>query len=259
MTNNDSPNNRLRKAVKGKVYQLINGKQPLSFYLQNKDKPQKRLLYYDEKKGYERALRYARNHASPFVDDQKGEVIVENIFFVKGNLNVPDYNKSLQRFLDIHPDNGRVFEEVNPNAEAEAIISYEEMEIEARSEALRISRNDDQLLKVARVLFPGQHVGLDNVNLVKAALLNAAKDDPKNFMRTINNPLLADKADVNQYFRLKFLMTKNQDREIFWNLKESKKRLMVVPEGITKEDALASFLSSKEGSEAKAILKSMLD
>ena len=43
-------------------------------------------------------------------------------------LNVPETNPVLQKFLELHPGNGQVFEEVNTEKDAQAeldIINYE--------------------------------------------------------------------------------------------------------------------------------------
>ena len=47
------------------------------------------LLWFDEEKGEQRALRYARNQQSPFEDEQDGNAILEPIVFEDGFLTVP--------------------------------------------------------------------------------------------------------------------------------------------------------------------------
>ena len=47
------------------------------------------LLWFDEEKGENRALRYARNQKSPFEDEQDGNAIVEPVIFEDGFLRVP--------------------------------------------------------------------------------------------------------------------------------------------------------------------------
>ncbi len=42
------------------------------------------LLWFDEEKGEQRALRYARNQQSPFEDEQDGNAILEPIVFEDG-------------------------------------------------------------------------------------------------------------------------------------------------------------------------------
>ena len=58
------------------------------------------------------------NQNSPFQDEQDDTAILEPIVFENGFLSVPKTNQVLQKFLDLHPGNGRIFVEINKEAEA---------------------------------------------------------------------------------------------------------------------------------------------
>ena len=96
-----------------KTYRLKRDVAPLSFMIPGRGTNRKPLLYWDEQRGENRALRYARNQKSPFEDEQDGNAIVEPIIFVDGMLRVPRTNPVLQKFLDCHPMFGIKYEEVN--------------------------------------------------------------------------------------------------------------------------------------------------
>ena len=60
--------------IKDRVYFLTGKKSPLTLTIPSKHTRKHSLLYFDEKTGKQRELRYATNQDSPLVDEQKGEV-----------------------------------------------------------------------------------------------------------------------------------------------------------------------------------------
>ena len=101
-----------------KTYRLLREVAPLSFMLASHHNKRTPLLYFDEEKGINRPLRYARNQKSPFEDEQDGNAIMEPIVFEDGFLRVERGNQVLQKFLYYHPHNGSIFEELNPAKDA---------------------------------------------------------------------------------------------------------------------------------------------
>ena len=97
----------MKLEIKDRVYKLTRNKAPLSCIIPSRHSQRSPLLYFDEDKGYNRALRYARNQKSCFEDEQDGSAIVEPIIFEEGMLRVPKNNPVLQAFLHYHPLNGR--------------------------------------------------------------------------------------------------------------------------------------------------------
>ena len=68
----------------------------------------------------QRELRYATNQASPFVDEQKGEVTMGHIVFEDGVLNVPKEKQNLQKLLSLyHPRKGTTYSEFEAQVVAE--------------------------------------------------------------------------------------------------------------------------------------------
>jgi len=57
-----------------KVYKLLSGN-PLSYSLASRNHPRFPLMWYDEDKQQNRALRYAINQKSPFEDEQDGNAL----------------------------------------------------------------------------------------------------------------------------------------------------------------------------------------
>ena len=91
--------------LKERVYLLNSDKTPVTFFIQSRSNKRKQLLFFDEEKGINRALRYSKNQRSVFEDEQDGTAILEPIIFEDGKLSVAKNNPILQQFLDYHPDN----------------------------------------------------------------------------------------------------------------------------------------------------------
>ena len=79
-----------------KTYRLTRDAAPLTFMLPVRNSRRSPLLWFDETKGTNRALRYGANQKSPFEDEQDGNVIIEPIVFEDGFLTVPRTNQVLQ-------------------------------------------------------------------------------------------------------------------------------------------------------------------
>ena len=113
------PKAQVKEDVKNKIYILKNNWRPLTYTLSNRHKPELPLQYFDEKNKTLKSLRYATNQESVFISEQTGEATLGSVVFEKGVLVVPHTNPTLQMFLDLHPKNGLLFEEFNPEKEAE--------------------------------------------------------------------------------------------------------------------------------------------
>ena len=139
------------KTFKSKSYRLTRENAPLSLILASRHTQRYPLLYFDEATGVNKPLRYARNQKSPFQDEQDETAILEPIIFEDGFLTVDKTNQVLQRFLDLHPGNGRTFVEINKAKEAEQIVQSFNLEVDALIEARQLE--PDQVENVSRVLF----------------------------------------------------------------------------------------------------------
>ena len=134
-----------------KTYKLTRGAAPLSYMLPTRNSKSFPLLYFDEDKGQNRALRYARNQNSPFEDEQDGNAIVEPVIFEDGFLTVDRTNQVLQQFLHHHPLNFKAFVEVNNEKDAKDEMEALDLEVDALVEARSLSLGE--LENVCRVAF----------------------------------------------------------------------------------------------------------
>lgn len=237
-----------------KVYKLKIGS-PLSYSLASRNHPRFPLMWYDEKKNENRALRYAINQKSPFEDEQDGNVVIEPIMFEDGFLRVPRENPALQAFLHYHPLNGRVFVEVDDEKDAVSEVEYLDLEIDALVEARKLSL--EQLETLTRVMF-GKDPSIISTAELKRDILVFAKNDPRGFLATLNDPELQFQDKIRVFFAEKLLALRNNDKEIWFSTPTNKKKMMSIPYGEDPYDMAASFLSSDEGIDSLKMLEANL-
>ena len=238
------------------AYRLIQERAPLSYMLASRHSKRSPLLYFDEDKGINRPLRYARNQKSPFEDEQDGNAVLEPIVFEDGMLFVPKQNQVLQKFLHYHPSNGRVYEAVDKARDASEELEIVEQAVEAMIQAKELK--GDSLLAVARVLI-GASVDRMSTAEIKRDVMVYAQNDPFDFVETLNDPMLELTNDVVQFFNHSFLTMKNAGKDVYFNLPKNKTKLLTVPFGEDPYYIVASLFQSDEGIETYKLLKKRLN
>ncbi len=225
--------------IKDKVYQLTLQKTPIVYILKSRG-----MLWYDEKKGYEREIKYCENQKTIFVDEMKGPERLSHIIFRDGQLFVPKEKQTLQKFLDYHKDNGRTFEEYNPVQIAEDDISYLEIEIEALNLAQKIEIDHAEAILRSEL---GNKVSTMTSKEVKRDLLLFARNNPKLFLE------LAQDDDINirnigiKAVEARIIKLSNDNRTFMWGSNDRK--LMTVPFDENPYSALTAYFKTDEGIE----------
>jgi len=244
-----------KKTFVDKVYRLTKDKAPLSYTIPSRHTKRKSLLYFDESTGVNRAIRYAKNQKSIFEEEQDGNVILEPIIFEDGFLRVPKQNQILQEFLAFHPAHGKEFVEVDK--EADASVEVDNLDLALEAQVLAKDLDVEMLETIARVV-----IGLNIEKMTSAELKRDvrvfAKRYPNEFMESINDPLLSLQNKCSKFFSEGLLVLKNK-KDVYYNLKGNKNKLLTVPYGEDPLFILASFLQSDEGLEVLRILESKLD
>jgi len=244
-----------KKTFVDKVYRLTKDKAPLSYTIPSRHTKRKSLLYFDESTGVNRAIRYAKNQKSIFEEEQDGNVILEPIIFEDGFLRVSKQNQILQQFLAFHPANGKEFVEVDK--EADASVEVDNLDLALEAQILAKDLDVEMLETIARVV-----IGLNIEKMTSAELKRDvrvfAKRYPEEFMESINDPLLSLQNKCSKFFSEGLLALKNK-KDVYYNLKGNKNKLLTVPYGEDPLFILASFLQSDEGLEVLRILESKLD
>lgn len=240
--------------ISDKIYKLLNGN-PLSYNLASRNHPRFPLMWFDEEKNQNRALRYAVNQKSPFEDEQDGNAIVEPIIFEDGFLSVPKTNPVLQQFLHYHPLNGIVFVEVDEEKEAGEEVADMNIEIDALIAARQLTV--EQLETLTRVMF-GKDPSMYPTDILKRDILIYAKSEPKEFLNILNDPELQFQAKVRLFFENRLLALRNNDKEIWFNTSTNKKKMVSIPFGEDPYEVAGHYLKSDDGLDALIMLEKIL-
>mgnify|MGYP003624616612 CR=1 FL=1 len=229
-----------------KQYKLLGNTTPLSFMLSSRNTRRFPLLWFDEEKGENRALRYARNQKSPFEDEQDGNAILEPIIFDDGFLTVPKNNQVLQKFLEIHPANGVKYSIIDKAKEAKDIV--EDLNLEADALIAARELTIDQIEAVTRVAFGTDPSTITSSELRRDILL-FAKNNPEGFLMVVNDSSLQIDSKVQSFFDKGVLAFRKNKKEVFFNTPSNKKRMLTVPFGEEPLFVVSSYLQSDEGLE----------
>ena len=244
-----------KKTLVAKLYRLKKDSAPLTYMLASNNSKRSPLLYFDEEKGINRPLRYARNQNSPFEDDQDGTAILEPIIFEDGFLQVPRENQVLQEFLYYHPSRGQVFEEVDKSRDAAEELEYEEAVLDAQVLARELPL--EKLISVSRVLIGGRAEKLSTAEL-KRDVLVYSRNNPVEFLEVLHDPMLEMQDTVVQFFSNNLLGLKNKQRDVYFSLPKNKKKLLTVPFGEDHIDIVSSYMQSDDGIETFKLLNKYL-
>jgi hypothetical protein len=165
--------------IKSRQYYLLGDKEPVARKIRS------RFMWFDENKGYEREIRYARNQDTEFVDEYKGaEPRYEHIWFEDGVLTVPREKVLLQKILDKHPDNGKIFAE--KDEEKNAVSELDVLELE--EEAILLAKDMDIELAEAIVRVDvGSRVAEMTSSEIKRDLKLMARKNPAAFIELAND------------------------------------------------------------------------
>lgn len=237
-----------------KVYKLLSGT-PLSYSLASRNHPRFPLMWFDEEKNQNRALRYSVNQKSPFEDEQDGNAIVEPIVFEDGFLTVSKTNPVLQSFLHYHPLNGTIFSEVDEQKEAEVEVADMNIEIDALIAARELSMQ--QIETLTRVMF-GKDPSIYPSDILRRDILVYAKSEPRDFLNILNDPELQFQAKVRLFFENRLLALRNNDREVWFSTSTNKKKMLSIPFGEDPYEMVGHYLQSDEGLDSLKMLEAIL-
>jgi hypothetical protein len=245
---------RVKLDSKDRTYLLKGDSAPLTYFILSRDTKRKRLLYFDEEEGVNLTLRYARNQKSPFEHEQDANAILEPIVFEDGVLIVPKTNPVLQEFLHYHPGNGTEFYEFDSERDAQEDVEYLFNEIDALIAVRELTQNDfNKLEAIARIVLAGNVDSMSSAE-VKRDMMLFAKRYPQDFMEALDDPSLSINNIAFKAISEGYLTFRN-GKDIYYNLKDNKKRLLTVPFGEDHIYVLASFLQSNEGLELYKFLE----
>lgn len=241
--------------IKDRLYNLVDrlGK-PIVYSLASKHSAKFPLLYFDEKLGYQRELRYATNQKSVFVDEQKGQSTLGRIVFRDGRLYVPKEQQNLQKLLSLyHPLRNKYFSEDKPKEQAMNEVEYINYEIEALLAAKEMGI--EGLEAILRVEF-GERVDLLSSSELKRDGLVFAKRNPILFLQLANDENV-ELRNIGVKAVQQGIISLSQDQRTF-SYGETGRKLMTVPFDEHPYSALAVFFKTDEGMDVyKHIIKKL--
>lgn len=241
--------------IKDRLYNLADrlGK-PIVYSLASKHSAKFPLLYFDEKLGYQRELRYATNQKSVFVDEQKGQSTLGRIVFRDGRLYVPKEQQNLQKLLSLyHPLRNKYFSEDKPREQAMNEVEYINYEIEALLAAKEM--DIEGLEAILRVEF-GERVDLLSSSELKRDGLVFAKRNPILFLQLANDENV-ELRNIGIKAVQQGIISLSQDQRTF-SYGETGRKLMTVPFDEHPYSALAVFFKTDEGMDVyKHIIKKL--
>ena len=231
--------------IRDRIYYLKGNKSPLTLTIPGKHTKKHALLYFDEKSGKQREIKFATNQDSPLVDEQKGECTMGHITFRDGFLKVPKNEQNLQKLLSIyHPLRNRIYEEYSAVEEAKDDLEDLNLEIDAMNAAREIDIDHaEAILRVEK----GSEVNNMSSKEIKRDLLLFAKNNASMFISLAN-----DENVVLRNFAIKAreagIINLSQDQRTFhWGT--NNRKLMNVPFDENPYSAFAAFLKTDEGVE----------
>jgi len=236
--------------VKNRTYYLKNRQKPLSYMIRSCN-----IYYFDDKKGYERELKYCRNQRTCFVDEMKGDQRLEHIIFRSGILMVPKEEVTLQKLLSIyHPHKNVVYTEWKPEVVAETEVDVLELEVDA----LLAARNlDIDMAEAVMRVELGSKVSKMSSQELKRDLLIYAKSNPRLFLE-----LVTDENVILRNFGIKatelgILKLSSDQRTFSWG--SNSRKLMTVPFDEHPYSALAVWFKTDEGMEIYSNIEKRLN
>jgi len=240
--------------LKDRTYRLLGVTAPLSYSLNTRNSRRKPLLHFDGQSN--RALRYASNQQTPFEDNQDGNAILEPVVFERGMLNVSRTNPVLQEFLSLHPGNGTIFVEVDGEKDANVQVEDLDYQLEAQIQARDLGI--EMLETIGRVVLSLNIDKMSTAELKRDVRLYA-KNDPQDFLDTLNDPMLKMQNLASKLVDQKILILKNSGKDIYFNIKGNKTKLISIPFGQNAIYTLATFFQTDDGIEVMTMLENKLE
>ena len=231
--------------IKDRVYYLKGNKSPLTLTIPSRHTKKHSLLYFDEKTGKQREIRYATNQDSPLVDEQKGEATLGHIMFKDGDLKVPKEKQNLQKLLSLyHPLKGRLYEEFSAVEEAADDLDILDLQIDALNAARNM--DIDQAEAILRVEL-GSKVSSMSSKEIKRDLLLFARNNPQLFISLANDDNVQLRNVAIRAAEAGIINLSPDQRTFTWG--SNGRKLMNVPFDENPYSAFAAFLKTDEGVE----------
>jgi len=231
--------------IKDRIYYLKGNKNPLTLTIPGRHTRKHALLFFDEKTGKQREIRYATNQDSPLVDEQKGEVTMGHIRFLKGTLTVSKEQQNLQKLLSLyHPLKGKLYEEFSAKEEAIDDLSILDLQIDALNAARAMDVDHGEAILRVEI---GSKVNEMSSKELKRDLLLFARSNPELFISLANDENVQLRNFAIRAQEVGIISLSQDQRTFMWV--STGRKLMNVPFDENPYSAFAAFLKTDEGVE----------
>jgi len=234
--------------IKDKLYELTINETPIVFTLKSKG-----ILLFDEEMGYEREIKYCENQKTIFTDEMKGPQRLSHISFRDGKLFVPKEKQTLQKFLAVHPDNGKRFAEYNPVQIAENDLNVLEFELDAMNTAQKIDVDHAEAILRSEI---GNEVSKMTSKELKRDLLLFARNNPELFLELANDENINIRNVGIKATEMNLIKLSNDQRTFTWV--STGRKLLTVPFDENPYSALAAWFKTDEGVEVYQTIEKRL-
>ena len=231
--------------IKDRVYFLKGDKNPLTMTIPGKHTRKHALLYFDNKTGKQREIRYATNQDSPLVDEQKGEVTMGHIRFLKGSLTVKKEQQNLQKLLSLyHPLKGKLYEEFSAKEEAVDQLEILDLQIDALNAARSMDVDFGEAILRVEI---GSKVNEMSSKELRRDLLLFARTSPMLFIELAKDENVQLRNVAVRAEEMGIINLSQDQRTFTWG--SNGRKLMNVPFDENPYSAFAAFLKTDEGVE----------
>jgi len=231
--------------IKDRIYYLKGNKTPLTYTIPGRHTKKHALLYFDEKLGKQREIRYATNQDSPLVDEQNGECTMGHIIFKDGKMIVDKSKQNLQKLLSLyHPLKGKVYHEFSAVAIAEDELDVLNNQVEAMNSALTMDVDFAEAILRVEV---GSKVNEMSSKEIKRDVLLFARQNPSLFISLANDENVQLRNFAIRANELGIIKISSDQRSFLWGT--NGRKLMSVPFDENPYSAFAAWLKTDEGVE----------
>jgi hypothetical protein len=141
--------------------------------------------------------------------------------------------------------------------EKDASLDVEEMDLSLEAQVLAKDLDLEMLETIGRVVLSLNIDKMSTAELKRDVRLYA-KNDPQDFLDTLNDPMLKMQNLASRLIDQKILTLKNNGKDIYFNIKGNKTKLVSIPFGQNSIYTLASFFQTDDGIEVMTMLESKL-
>ena len=231
--------------IKDRLYYLTGRDTPLTLTIPGKHTRKHALLYFDEKTGKQKEIRYATNHDSPFKEEQEGEATMGHIMFRDGDLRVPKEKQNLQKLLSLyHPLRNRLYQEYDPVEEAYDDLETLDLQTDAAVFAREMDIDDaEAILRVEM----GTAVNQLSSKEIKRDLRLFANRNPKLFLDLAQDDNVGLRNTAIKATEANIISLSQDQRTFSWA--STGRKLMSVPFDENPYSAMAAYFKTDEGME----------